>query len=843
MNIKFLRFLTFSLTIVTINLNTHARLSTKFNPRPGLRTITRVPKKAQLQNIAFINPGFMEKFFFTNGLNLQKEVLLAQDKWPDKIQKKMWQRKAILESDLTVFDSIKNKIKTVFSNLLKKHANPLKILDEIDLQKELSKLELNETTEKDSHILSNFQEDSVKRLDHFTMLKKNTSQVFKIKVNPSVKSFYQGIQTALLKYFEKEFVSMRLQQNDVDYFEINGKLDRFYMSFFMAVKIDLDPANNKIIITTYPGLKQNTWFEGEQYKAPVEKTSIWKKLGVFFYSFLTLGSDAISIYQRAQNAPREIQLAKAYTTLANKMKQLGMSSGDIHALIRGSKDNPLPFIYNMTTFIDMAMQYPQYKEISTFMLKNGFKTQDVQTLLDSLVVEKQHITSEQLKALPMFGRYHGNTLFTINPKSQSPEFSRIISRELIDLISRAQGTKTITFGSREIQSQNDLIKAFEMARSQRDKLQTGSKISGEAVYIFFENIDDWATAKTPEIANEFLIQSNDYTKNTGIRIFATTAHPEVVLPSVKRVERFDITIPIGSTKRGSIKEALTIIGEATKTLEEEQATQREEEIVTMQDLLRQCPTQKQQDHTCAARLNAFSEYSKLLDSFDQSGIPINDQIDLLTKLYETWFGKNKTSTTFLLYGLPGTGKSFVVKKIPEYFKTYSPEDISSSEKVVQIFTEARARAIEKKHPVTIFLDEVDQTRTNPEVVATLKQELEKPESKSIIVLGATNVPNLVPTGLFGDNIQLTCPNQSNRFNALIKYIGIDQQIPHELTSSEIAKVNSQLEGFSWAELNLVIREAWGIMKSKAHAKIMYSDFATAAQRIIIKKARDIRAGM
>lgn len=131
----------------------------------------------------------------------------------------------------------------------------------------------------------------------------------------------------------------------------------------------------------------------------------------------------------------------------------------------------------------------------------------------------------------------------------------------------------------------------------------------------------------------------------------------------------------------------------------------------------------------------------------------------------------------LLFGPPGCGKTYFVKKIAEELKFHffdtSPSTFSSSYihgtsiKIKQIFDEARSQA-----PALIFIDEIDSLFPKRENIGSeqnYKQEeineflvqINDINEANIILVGATNQPNLLDDALL----------RTGRFDKLI-YVGM-----------------------------------------------------------------------
>lgn len=175
----------------------------------------------------------------------------------------------------------------------------------------------------------------------------------------------------------------------------------------------------------------------------------------------------------------------------------------------------------------------------------------------------------------------------------------------------------------------------------------------------------------------------------------------------------------------------------------------------------------------------------------------------------------------LLFGPPGTGKTFVVRALAHeagsaFFPVKGAElldkYVGESERAVrELFARARAAA-----PAIIFFDEIDAlapvrgrstTNVTDSVVAALLTEMDGITSRGdVAVIGATNRPDLIDpallrAGRFETQIEIGLPDVKAR-RALIDLS--DVPFAEDIDKDQLAQVT---EGMSMADLSGVLRES------------------------------------
>jgi len=180
---------------------------------------------------------------------------------------------------------------------------------------------------------------------------------------------------------------------------------------------------------------------------------------------------------------------------------------------------------------------------------------------------------------------------------------------------------------------------------------------------------------------------------------------------------------------------------------------------------------------------------------------------------------------FLLYGPPGTGKTLLAKAVAReaeanFIATKSSDLLSkwygeSEQQIARLFARARQVA-----PCVIFIDELDslvpsrgggmgEPQVTERVVNTILSEMDGLEElQSVVVIGATNRPNLIDPALL----------RPGRFDELI-YVGVPDKAGRErilriqtekmplAADVDIASLAEQTQRYTGADLEDVVRRA------------------------------------
>ncbi|UYY57260.1 CDC48 family AAA ATPase [Sphingomonas sp. S2-65] len=180
---------------------------------------------------------------------------------------------------------------------------------------------------------------------------------------------------------------------------------------------------------------------------------------------------------------------------------------------------------------------------------------------------------------------------------------------------------------------------------------------------------------------------------------------------------------------------------------------------------------------------------------------------------------------FLLYGPPGTGKTLLAKAVAReaeanFIATKSSDLLSkwygeSEQQIARLFARARQVA-----PCVIFIDELDslvparggglgEPQATERVVNTILAEMDGLEElQSVVVIGATNRPNLIDPALL----------RPGRFDELI-YVGVPDKAGRErilriqtekmplASDVDLGEVAGRTERYTGADLEDVVRRA------------------------------------
>lgn len=202
---------------------------------------------------------------------------------------------------------------------------------------------------------------------------------------------------------------------------------------------------------------------------------------------------------------------------------------------------------------------------------------------------------------------------------------------------------------------------------------------------------------------------------------------------------------------------------------------------------------------------------------------LKEAVILPVKFPQLFTGKRTPWKGILLYGPPGTGKSYLAKAVAteagSTFLSVSSSDLVSkyqgeSERLVkQLFELAR-----KSAPSIIFIDEVDSlcsARGEGENDSARRIKTEflvqmqgvGRDQTGVLVLGATNTPWELDPAIrrrFERRVYIPLPESTARRELFKLAIG---PTPSSITDRDIAELAEQTEGYSGADISVMVKDA------------------------------------
>lgn len=203
---------------------------------------------------------------------------------------------------------------------------------------------------------------------------------------------------------------------------------------------------------------------------------------------------------------------------------------------------------------------------------------------------------------------------------------------------------------------------------------------------------------------------------------------------------------------------------------------------------------------------------------------LKEAVILPIKFPHLFTGKRIPWKGILLFGPPGTGKSYLAKAVAteannSTFFSVSSSDLMSkwlgeSEKLVKnLFELAR-----QHKPSIIFIDEIDsmcsaRSDNENDSVRRIKTEFLVQmqgvgnDTDGILVLGATNIPWVLDSAIrrrFEKRIYIPLPEAHARLVMFKIHLG---NTTHLLTEDDLKELASKTDGYSGADISIVVRDA------------------------------------
>lgn len=357
-------------------------------------------------------------------------------------------------------------------------------------------------------------------------------------------------------------------------------------------------------------------------------------------------------------------------------------------------------------------------------------------------------------------------------------------------------------------------------------------------------------------------------KRAHLVVIAATNRPDAIDEALRRPGRFDREIVIGVPDERGRREILAIhtrgmpreeavdldelarvthgfVGADIAALAREAAIEAVRRIMPRLDLdERTIPADVLED-LCVTREDFLAALKRIQPSamrevmvqvpnirWDDIG-GVNDAIDRLKEGIELPM-KNpgafrrlgiRPAKGFLLYGPPGTGKTLLAKAVAKEaeanFISMKSSDLlskwygESEQQIARLFARARAVA-----PCVVFIDEIDslvpargsgqgEPQVTGRVVNTILAEMDGLEElQSVVVIGATNRPNLMDPALlrpgrFDELVYVGTPDKAGREHIL----GIHTAKMPLAADVDLASLAAKTERFSGADLEDLVRRA------------------------------------
>jgi len=203
---------------------------------------------------------------------------------------------------------------------------------------------------------------------------------------------------------------------------------------------------------------------------------------------------------------------------------------------------------------------------------------------------------------------------------------------------------------------------------------------------------------------------------------------------------------------------------------------------------------------------------------------LKEAVILPIKFPGLFTGKRKPWRGILLFGPPGTGKSYLAKAVATeagnstFFSVSSSDLVSKwlgeSEKLVKnLFEMAR-----EQKPSIIFIDEVDSltsSRSDNESESARRIKTEflvqmqgvGNDNDGILVLGATNIPWVLDAAIrrrFEKRIYIPLPEEHARTYMFKLHMG---NTPTNISEDEYRELGAASDGYSGADISIVVRDA------------------------------------
>jgi len=203
---------------------------------------------------------------------------------------------------------------------------------------------------------------------------------------------------------------------------------------------------------------------------------------------------------------------------------------------------------------------------------------------------------------------------------------------------------------------------------------------------------------------------------------------------------------------------------------------------------------------------------------------LKEAVILPIKFPHLFTGKRIPWKGILLFGPPGTGKSYLAKAVATEANNSTFFSVSSSDLVSKWLGESEKLVknlfeLARQHkPSIIFIDEVDSlcsSRSDNESESARRIKTEflvqmqgvGNDMDGILVLGATNIPWVLDSAIrrrFEKRIFIPLPEEHARLVMFKIHLG---NTSHVLTEQDLKTLASKTEGYSGADISIIVRDA------------------------------------
>uniref|UniRef100_A0A1A7WS09 vesicle-fusing ATPase n=2 Tax=Iconisemion striatum TaxID=60296 RepID=A0A1A7WS09_9TELE len=203
---------------------------------------------------------------------------------------------------------------------------------------------------------------------------------------------------------------------------------------------------------------------------------------------------------------------------------------------------------------------------------------------------------------------------------------------------------------------------------------------------------------------------------------------------------------------------------------------------------------------------------------------LKEAVILPIKFPHLFTGKRTPWRGILLFGPPGTGKSYLAKAVATEANNSTFFSVSSSDLVSKWLGESEKLvknlfALAREHkPSIIFIDEIDslcgsRSENESEAARRIKTEFLVQmqgvgnDNEGILVLGATNIPWTLDSAIrrrFEKRIYIPLPEDHARSSMFKLHLG---STPNSLTEEDFITLGRKTDGYSGADISIIVRDA------------------------------------